>query len=263
MIDKGLQHLVSAGLAVIAAGSKFYGCPTFCSTAFLPEAMVAELNVALAEGAPGNLCGKVKASSLSAHLDASLVPPELSVLRALLRDASPNLGLLMRWCMCNTENYHAIGESHCIENEWIRETQDWIRAKDLGTVELFDDVLSRSASIQRRGTVAFKPESGMLPDATIILLDAPCRDEPHSQSNARDLSGTAGIQEPENAAWAICCFLAQVVSLCSSIHVLRAAIGDPLTIQRSRRYNDAVRSEDGSWLDKLHLILCSRAALQE
>jgi len=280
MVDEGLQHLVSAGLAVIATGSKFYGGPPFCAAALLPDAMVAELNTALAEGAPGNLCGKIKASSLNAYLDASLVPLELSALKALLRDASPNLGLLMRWCMalCNIENYHAIPEDerHRIENEWMRETQDLIQAKGLETVGLFEDVSSRTASIQRRGTVAFKAESGMLPDATIILLDLKRPETDGSMRRctlaemkcihnlmARDLSGIAGIQEPENAAWAIRCFLAQPVSLCSSVHVLRAAIGAPLTIRLSSGNSDAVRSEDGCWVDKLHLILSSWAALQE
>jgi len=278
MVDTGLQDLVSSGFAVLATGSKFYGGPPFSGVVLLPEAMVSELNAALAADAPGDLHGKVAASSLRAYISAGLVPPELPALKAILPGGTPNLGLLIRWQMAlfNIEGYHAIpGERrHALEVEWMTETIAMIGSKGLRTVTVFKDESAASDSkpnLKRRTTLMCKEASGMLPDATIILLDlkklapdgavAPCTlaEMKHIHNlMARDLSGSDGVVDSGNPAWSCRCFLAQPVSLAKDVHVIRIAIGAPLVLRLHEGSDrDKVRSEDIQLIDKLNLILCS------
>jgi len=281
-VDSGLHDLVSWGFSVVATGSKFYGGPPFCGAALLPQGMVEELNAALADGSPGDLRGKVAASSLAAYISSSLIPPELAVLKELLPEASPNLGLLLRWQMAlwNIENYHAIPECqrHAIETQWMLETVAAISEKKLPTVEVFEDSSTNTGapSFQRSGTVACKTASGMLPDATIICLDLKKADPEGTMKRcslgemkrihnlmARDLSGQKSVVEPDNALWALRCFLAQPVSLSKDFHVLRAAIGAPLVLRLQQGCRDEVQTEDCQWIDKLHLILSSWDSLPQ
>merc|ERR1712226_339268 len=71
---------------------------------------------------------------------------------------------------------------------------------------------------------------------------------------AEDLSGVSGIPNKDNVAWSKRCFLAQPVSLAPEVHVLRAAIGAPLVLRLHHENDwDAVRREDGEWIEKLLL----------
>jgi hypothetical protein len=73
---------------------------------------------------------------------------------------------------------------------------------------------------------------------------------------AKDLSKVNGIPDKDNVAWARRCFLAQPVSLAPEVHVLRAAIGAPLVLRLHHENAwDAVRREDGEFIEKLNLVL--------
>jgi hypothetical protein len=270
MVDAGLQDLVSKGFAVLITGSKFYGGPPFCGAVLLPGSMVDELNAALAPDAPGDLRGKVASSSLQAYISAALVPPELSALKAILPNDTPNLGLLVRWHMAlwNIEQYHAIPEAqrHELEGQWMTETTAMIGEKGFPTVAVFND---ESTAGQRSGSKECKEASGMLPNATIISLDLkkPNPDGTMAQCTladmkrihnwmARDLSRLDGLPDAANPVWACRCFLAQPVALAKGVQVLRAAIGAPLVL-RLGSDRDTVRNEDSQWVEKLNLILCS------
>jgi hypothetical protein len=109
----------------------------------------------------------------------------------------------------------------------------------------------------------------MLPDATILCLDLRRPDgaggfkrvtlaeakQIHSLM-AKDLSEVNGIPDKDNVAWARRCFSAQPVSLAPEVHVLRAAIGAPLVLRLHHENDwDAVRREDGEFIEKLNLVL--------
>lgn len=265
MVDSGMSDLVSAGCAVLATGSKFYGGPPFCGVAILPAAMARELNNALEEGAPGDLRGKVAASKLGAYINASLVPDELVALKEVLPNDAPNLGLLVRWQMAmhNIDRYHQIpDDERCrLRIEWMTETAQMIRAKALETVRLYEE----APSLEDR-----RLSCGMHSDGTILCLDL-CKPavnggmmrlnlgEARRVHNlmARDLSGMVAEGAAESKVLRRRCFLAQPVALTSAgPNVLRAAVGAPLVL-RLHEGKDRVqlRREDEEWVEKMDLIL--------
>jgi hypothetical protein len=278
MVDGALRNLLDSGFAVLTTGSKFYGGPPFCGAAMLPEAMAAELNEALAPGAPGNLNERVARSALKAYISKDVVAEELPALREVLPEAEPNLGLLLRWQMSmrHIERYHAVPEAtrHGLETQWMSEAAAQVRQKDLPTVSVYTDLSAPKPAdlhlpVTRQRTMDAKAQSGMLPGATILCLDLRRPDgaggfkrvtlaeakQIHSLMS-KDLSEVDGIPNKDNVAWARRCFLAQPVSLAPEVHVLRAAIGAPLVLRLHHENDwDAVRREDGEWIEKLNLLL--------
>jgi len=285
MADHGLEDLLTSDFAVLVTGSKFYGGPPFCGAALLPADMAEELNAALASAdVGGELHSLVQGSTLRDYISASLVAPELPNLKALLPEASPNLGLLLRWHM----SLHYIEAFHKIPSEkrdqictrWMQQTNDLIRAKSFKTISSREDPSSSAGDgqkrLRRRNTTMIREDAHMMPFLTIVLLElsksiANGENVPLSLGElkkmhtlmATDLSGDTGL--PTNGVSARRFFLAQPVTLSSSVHVLRMAIGAPLVtrLHRSDRQGvgdkefDEVRQEDEALFEKMDLLLCN------
>jgi len=265
MTDCGLKDLVSAGFAVLTTGSKFYGGPPFCGAAILPPKMVTELNLAMTEGAVGDLRGLIRSSTLGAYIGASLVPPELHMLKEALPSDAPNLGLIIRWQMAlhNIDRYHRIpDDARCaLRRSWMTETAEMIRAKGLETVNLYEEAPTVDQD---------RVECGMHADATILCFDLrkPGTDGAMERLSmteakrvhnlmARDLSSVEGLSEAEREVLGKRCFLAQPVSLTKSgPHVLRAAVGAPLVLRLHEDGDlDELRKEDETFVEKMNLVL--------
>jgi len=247
---------------------------------------VSELNAALAPDAPGNMRAKVEASALKAYISAALVPPELSGLKAILPQDTPNLGLLIRWHMAlwNIKRYHDISEPqrHTLESQWMTETKAMIADLALPTVGVAEDDAHATCDgdaeppMRQEGTKKCQQQAGMLPDATILLLDLK---RPGAEAGsfqrltlsemkrihnlmARDLSTCAGPPAAKNPLWSLRCFLAQPVALSSEYVIIRAAVDAPLVIRMHAGTDlEEIKREDAEWVGKLNLILCNWSAL--
>jgi len=289
MQDDGLQCLIEHGMAVLVTGSKFYGGPPFCGAALLPNAMVKELNEALSGGLP-SFRDVVAASDLKAYISRTHVATELTALREMLPNNTPNLGLILRWHMAlyQIEQYHSIPEvdRDRIVQSWMDQFNVVVRSKASPAVGIFEDIsmLSEGASSPASGRRRSRTEDaindcGMIKMRTINMLELKKRigvgDDGAEQWGhlsldemkklhtlmATDVSGKGDW--PEDPVLAKRFFIAQPVALTKDFVIIRAAIGAPLVSRiHTAEQGDAedlasVRLEDEALLDKMHALLCA------